>query len=507
MKALILVSSIVIMCSANLFAQATWFSLSSGLSYDNNSVYFLNDNTGFVATSNSTILRTSNGGINWQAITIEPYEAFVYLLSVHFMNSSTGFAIGGKFQDGQGRSYKTTNAGMNWFSAFNFPYTMMDVTFTNTTTGYAVGGDYPSKLVIYKSINGGLHWSSQIVSSINNFQSVEFLDLNTGFVVGHPSSIYKTTNGGITWSMPSINGVTTKYDIDFPTDSIGYISSAFGKVIKTIDKGATWSIISVLGISDNLYSTSFLSKNFGFVVGDGSTIAQTTDGGSTWEPNLSPSNQTLNSVYFPSANAGYAVGNSGTIIKTTNAGNSISGINLSLKILLEGLYSTTFDAQSRTDSIKAYLRQSISPYAKIDSTKGVLDSITFTGNFRFANAPSGTYYITLEHFQSIQTWSKPGGEVLTNNGSIYNYDFTTSASKAYGNNLKLKGSKYCIYTGDLNQSGFVDGTELSMVENDAANFVAGRYVLTDVDGDEIVDGSDYILIDNNAFSFIGVIRP
>ncbi len=182
-------------------------------------------------------------------------------------------------------------------------------------------------------------------------------------------------------------------------------------------------------------------------------------------------------------------------------------IRLSLKILFEGLYFPLFNQMSRRDSVKVYLKNSIFPYANVDSCTLILDSLNTFNIFSFYNAPSGNYYVVVKHFQSIETWSKLGGEAFYNNGELYSYDFTTSASQAYGNNLKRKGSKYCIYTGDLNQSGFIDATELLMVENDAANFLAGRFVLTDLNGDEIVDASDYMIVDNNAYNFVGVIKP
>ncbi len=46
-----------------------------------------------------------------------------------------------------------------------------------------------------------------------------------------------------------------------------------------------------------------------------------------------------------------------------------------------------------------------------------------------------------------------------------------------------------------------------MVENDASQFLSGRFVLTDINGDEIVDASDYLIVDNNAYNFVGIIRP
>ncbi len=187
--------------------------------------------------------------------------------------------------------------------------------------------------------------------------------------------------------------------------------------------------------------------------------------------------------------------------------NTIPAIKILARALFEGTYYQFFNLVSKRDTIRSYLRQSNSPYQIVDSCVSILDTLTFTTLLNFAEASPGTYYIVLRSVRGLETWSKQGGEVLTSSGSIHNYDFTTSASQAYGNNLKRKGSKYCIYTGDLNQSGFIDATELSMVENDAANFLTGRFVLTDLNGDEIVDASDYLIVDNNAYNFVGVIRP
>ena len=86
------------------------------------------------------------------------------------------------------------------------------------------------------------------------------------------------------------------------------------------------------------------------------------------------------------------------------------------------------------------------------------------------------------------------------------YDFTTAANKAYGDNLVLKGSKYCIFSGDVTQDGVIDGSDLGMIDNDAFNFVSG-YVIADLNGDNFVDATDLAINDNNAFQFVIVKRP
>ena len=166
----------------------------------------------------------------------------------------------------------------------------------------------------------------------------------------------------------------------------------------------------------------------------------------------------------------------------------------------QGFYDPVTNSLSMSDTIKAYLRNINSPYNIVDSGKTVINMGNFTGLVLFSNAATGTYYVQIKHRNTIETWSKSGGQIYTR-GITFSYNFTTAQTQAYGNNLVLKGTKYCIYSGDVNQDGSVDGTDLSLIDNDATNFVTG-YVATDLDGNSFVDGSDYAIGDNNAFNFV-----
>jgi hypothetical protein len=105
----------------------------------------------------------------------------------------------------------------------------------------------------------------------------------------------------------------------------------------------------------------------------------------------------------------------------------------------------------------------------------------------------------------IETLSKTGGEIVTK-GTTLNYNFTTSQSQAYGDNMIIHGSKWCIYTGDVNQDGFVDFSDLGLIDNDSYNYVAG-YVVTDLNGDQFVDFTDLGMCDNNSYNYIGTVKP
>ena len=181
-------------------------------------------------------------------------------------------------------------------------------------------------------------------------------------------------------------------------------------------------------------------------------------------------------------------------------------IKVNLKVLVEGLYFPLPDQLNRKDTVSLYLRDAVSPYTMRDSGRASIDTISFSGLYTYLNRPTGQYYLVAKHFISIETWSKSSGEPLVGDGSIYNYDFTSAVTQAFGNNLKLKGTRYCIYSGDVNQDGVVDGTDAALIDNDAFNFETG-YLLTDLNGDYVVDGSDYLIADNNSAAFIEVISP
>lgn len=178
---------------------------------------------------------------------------------------------------------------------------------------------------------------------------------------------------------------------------------------------------------------------------------------------------------------------------------------LNVKVIPQGFYNPALNNLNAKDTVTLYLRNITSPYSKVDSTKAIMDSTTFNSTAVFRIAKQGTYYIQVTHRNSIETWSRSGGIQYTA-GIDMNYDFTASASQAYGNNLIQSGVKYCIYSGDVNQNGIVDVQDLSMADNDSFNFASG-YLPTDVNGDKITDVSDITIIENNAVNFVSKIVP
>lgn len=179
-----------------------------------------------------------------------------------------------------------------------------------------------------------------------------------------------------------------------------------------------------------------------------------------------------------------------------------------IKSVIQGFYNSDLNRMNIKDTITAYLRNLSLPFEITDSSKGVIDSINFEGNFRFNNAFSGTYYIVIKHRNSIETWSRAGGEIYISGNPLF-YDFTQDSSGTYGNNvIRIKDTPllYAIYNGDADQNGGVDLDDIVSTYNDATAFSSG-YVLTDLTGDNLVSLSDILIAFNNSGEFVEVIRP
>jgi hypothetical protein len=181
-----------------------------------------------------------------------------------------------------------------------------------------------------------------------------------------------------------------------------------------------------------------------------------------------------------------------------------SGVSAAITTLMQGFYDNVTNKLSMSDTVRAYLRNSFAPYAVVDSSIGIIDSLTFKSSYQFPNAADGNYYIQLKHRNSLDTWSKFGVNYQTT--VTLNYDFTFTASQSFGNNTILKGVKYCMYSGDVTQDGFIDLADVVGIYNNATAFANG-YVVTDVNGDLITDLADVLIGYNNAIAFVSAKTP
>jgi hypothetical protein len=194
--------------------------------------------------------------------------------------------------------------------------------------------------------------------------------------------------------------------------------------------------------------------------------------------------------------------------------------SLNLTLFLEGLYNgvnglvkvqdcddgeNSFDLFTGiiTDTLTVQLANTTAPYATVFTLHGV--PINTNGTITISTIPgvlSGSYYIVIKHRNHIETWS----QITSFAGATTNYNFTDALSKAWGNNMVLVGSAYCIYTGDTNLDEYVDGFDLIITFN--LNKLGGfGYQVSDINADGFIDGFDLIRVFNNNKKGVGMNTP
>jgi len=183
----------------------------------------------------------------------------------------------------------------------------------------------------------------------------------------------------------------------------------------------------------------------------------------------------------------------------TRCGAAIAKI-LNLTALIEGFYNGTTMVP---DTVMVQFRNTASPFSLVEQKKLVLSSAGAGTAYLSSVLNGASYYLVVRHRNSIETWSGTGKSFSSNQLS---YNFTTAATQAFGSNMKLKGTKWTIFSGDVNQDGLVDLSDVSLTDTDNLNFVIG-YVVTDVNGDNIVDLSDISIVDINNLNFVSKIPP
>lgn len=167
---------------------------------------------------------------------------------------------------------------------------------------------------------------------------------------------------------------------------------------------------------------------------------------------------------------------------------------LNISVLIEGLFN---GITLTPDTVTIEIRNATAPYALIESQKVLLDQDGLA-TIIFNNAQEATpYYLVVKHRNSIETWSSTSVQFVS---GLLNYDFTTAQSKAYGNNLKLINGKWCIYSGDVNQDGFINSVDVNSVYNDNVNGISG-YTNTDLNNDSLTEIYDlYIAFINSSLN-------
>jgi photosystem II stability/assembly factor-like uncharacterized protein len=294
---------------------ATWQLRSSSVSNEIlHRLWFPSESVGYavggsITTGNSfgDILKTTNGGSTWANLTFDPgYRTY----SVFFQDENTGY-IGTQGPTGV---YKTTSGGADWTqlntgtgTSSNIVY---DIKFVDANLGFAM---YSSGQVA-RTTDGGTTWSP-ISAGWGSAAGYEIFIVNANviYICGAGGRVSKSTNGGLSFTqLPSL-GTATLYSMHFFDENTGFISASGGRLYKTID-GSSFTEIQ-LPVTSILYSIRFVTSDIGWI-GAAGNVFYTVDGGNNWissHISVGPS-QAIRDIRFAGARL-WAVGSDGLIIR------------------------------------------------------------------------------------------------------------------------------------------------------------------------------------------------
>ena len=265
---------------------------------------------------------------------------------------------------------------------------------------------------IWKTINGGSTWTQQnataFIGSGAFLNGVHFWDVNEGIAFGDPVAgskieCYKSLNGGILWTSVTTvpNMATGEYNYNNGNVFVGnsiWLPTNKGKILRSTDKGLTWTKLSTpltdfgsAAVNGTLY---FSDASNGVLLGTLDTGATyklytTANGGLSW---ITPTtnyaggyNRLLS--YVPGTNVIVACGNNGTA--PSIAGSSFSSDN--------GLSFTTIDTGNQRGYV-AMFSTSIGWASGFTSgatggvfkLSGTLSNQSFSNNKLFVATPNPT---------------------------------------------------------------------------------------------------------------------
>jgi len=381
--------------SVGILAQDVLYTQESPVLVTLYSVYFVDNNTGWIVGGNGTILHTDNKGKIWNQ---QSYDKTYDLHSICFINESTGWIVGS-----HGIILKTIKGGTDWVeqNVGISDTSFFDVFFVNDSTGWIVGR-YGT---IFNTSDGGDNWSYQSSNTQELLLSIYFINQDIGWIVGD-RTILKTINGGIDWVPQDSETNDSFKSVYFVNADTGWVVGGWNgaTILKTKDGGENWTIENS-GFSDNLRSIYFINDSTAWIVGEKGTIFKTITQGASWTQQESHTSiSTLRSIYFTDINSGWVVGENGIILSTINVNSTgieeADNFHPDRMVLMQN-YPNPFNPST---VIHFYLHQSGSVTLSIYNIRGeeietLLQDYYQAGQHEvFWNAedfPSGIYLISL----------------------------------------------------------------------------------------------------------------
>ena len=209
---------------------------------------------------------------------------------------------------------KTSDGGDSWSEVYNLAATVNHINFVTPDIGYVVGGFADLAAYVYKTIDGGVTWQSQIPNATYELYASFFLTPGLGYAVGNLGVIIKTTDGGANWVSQTSGTDDALTSVGFTSADTGIAVGYDGLVVITYDGGTTWTQQP----SSNSHLQSKTAAGYReYAVGLNGVILSSANLGECWATEVSGSSEDLVGLFFANDSLGFAVGDNGEILRTT----------------------------------------------------------------------------------------------------------------------------------------------------------------------------------------------
>jgi photosystem II stability/assembly factor-like uncharacterized protein len=265
--------------------------------------------------------RSTDGGRHWSTVQVPTSED---LRDVWFVDGNTGFVL-----DTAGKVQRTTDGGEGWT---DLP------TGTTATPNAIYAADANTVLLIgptgiRRATSGAEPTFDLVDSKVANGAALTAYDRTAGlalFAYG-PTSLIVSYDKGASWS--AVHGPVKNphyRSVDFLTGKLGYALLESGRLFWTRSGGKRWSEMLGIGTAQGL-ELSFGDARNGYLaidrysstVGQEGWVLRTSDGGSTWRPQLLGPDP-LAGIVAPDASTAFALGDSRSLFYTSVGGDSAS---------------------------------------------------------------------------------------------------------------------------------------------------------------------------------------
>ena len=306
-------------CSLLTVSASSWTRQKSGTMAWLHSVYFLDQNHGWVAGSNGALLKTSDGGATWNKIATFTRDT---LRDVYFADENHGWLLAEgdllklKTND-EARSYllKTNDGGITWqrvlVKTSDTNVRLVRMAFADNQHGLLVG----ETGVVFATSDAGAHWLLQASPTKNLLLGATFTDSAHAWLVGTGATIVKTSDGGATWlnTTPREANEMRFNAASFATHNLGWAAGNAGQILTTVDGGRRW-YPQRSNVDADLLDVKFVDAREGWAAGSDGVLLHTTDAGAHWMIESSGTSHALQRLFFLDRNHGWAVGFGGAIL-------------------------------------------------------------------------------------------------------------------------------------------------------------------------------------------------